>query len=88
MELNRVTKVMLELTDGTVETYPIQEDDGVACFVVSKSQGLSRVIGYSHNLATGLILLDEMVQEAKELESSLRSRVDGRYGGWIKEHQN
>lgn len=80
--MRRVTKVTLELIDGTTETYDIRENDGIACFMVSAEQDLCRVVGYCEKLAVALTLIDEMLESVESLESSIR------FGRWVEARKN
>jgi len=69
----RVVKVTLELADGEVQTYAIHNNDGVICLMVSKEQDFMITRGYCGAPSeTGLVLLDELVQNAKVLEQTIR----------------
>ena len=79
----RVVKVTLELADGEVRTYAIHDNDGVMCLMVSKEQGFLVSKGYCGTLSeTGLVLLDELVQNAKTLEHVIR------LDRWERNHRN
>jgi len=69
----RVTRVTLELSNGETESYAIHDNDGVLCLMVSKEQDFAIVKGYCGTpQETGIVLLDELVQNAKVLEETIR----------------
>jgi len=79
----RVTKVTLELMDGTVESFQINKDDGMFCILLSKKQDFDRNTGYcGSDLELQLRLLERVIQFAQSLRKAISVER------WMDKRQN
>ncbi len=80
--LKRAVRVTLELVDGTIQSYALNENDGMVCFLVSKKQNFAQYIGYCSDTELQLWLLENLVYVAKDLERTVKLQR------WIDLHKS